>query len=384
MDATSNNSSVELLNRSIDIMTKVKLFVAAGGRCEFQGCADNLLRHHVTGRRINLAEIAHIVGFKKNAARGNYERPADIHDLTNLMLLCPKCHKVVDTHPADYPVEKLREFKNNHEKIIQNAVTQLEQLKQETTVICFTAQIHSKDSRITDQQIIEAIPPYTYRDTKAGFIDLNDLDLNEREDYRSASRTINSRIKQLLNQTLPKPSHLSIFGLAPIPLLISLGASVSDTIPYKIQRHDRQKDSWGWDHVSEHPSFSHRLVSEGNSKDLVALIVSISGQVNIHELPNSVQKDFWIYELCFSSGIPSNTRLKAYEDLIIFGKAYDKLRRIILRDHPSSKTLYLFPAVPPSIAILLGISLMPKVDPTLKIYDYNKNLGWVDCLDVNL
>ena len=76
------------------------LFVRAGGRCEFDGCNSYLLEHHLTLTEGNFAEIAHVVAFKPDGPRGHEgTRPEEIHDVDNLMLLCPRCHKLIDDHP---------------------------------------------------------------------------------------------------------------------------------------------------------------------------------------------------------------------------------------------------------------------------------------------
>ena len=84
-------------------MNRLLLFVRAGGRCEFDGCNKDLLKHHVTLKEGNFAEMAHIVAFKPEGPRGKGgRRPAQINDVRNLMLLCPQCHKLIDDHPDDY------------------------------------------------------------------------------------------------------------------------------------------------------------------------------------------------------------------------------------------------------------------------------------------
>jgi hypothetical protein len=48
--------------------------------------------------------------------RGDSSTPTAARNAVgNLMLLCPSCHDIVDKHPADYPVERLRAMKAAHE-----------------------------------------------------------------------------------------------------------------------------------------------------------------------------------------------------------------------------------------------------------------------------
>lgn len=88
-------SAVERIPRTkIKDITRLLLFVRAGGRCEFDGCNKYLLQHHLTLTEGNFAQLAHIVAFKPEGPRGKVgPRPMDINDVTNLMLLCPECHR---------------------------------------------------------------------------------------------------------------------------------------------------------------------------------------------------------------------------------------------------------------------------------------------------
>ena len=62
----NKNSSVELVNRSITSKTTLFLYVKAGGRCQFDGCNEYLIEHHVTETLGNFAEKAHIYAFKED------------------------------------------------------------------------------------------------------------------------------------------------------------------------------------------------------------------------------------------------------------------------------------------------------------------------------
>src|SRR5262245_3477171 len=106
-------SPVVLLQaRNILPLTRIALFVRANGRCEFDGCNRYLLEHPVTLTEGNFAEVAHVVAFKPDGPRGKEgTRPKNINDVTNLMLLCPQCHKLIDDNPRDYTRRTLEEYK---------------------------------------------------------------------------------------------------------------------------------------------------------------------------------------------------------------------------------------------------------------------------------
>ena len=101
---TPESPVVRVQSRAIDPTRKLLLYVRAGGRCEFDGCNAYLFRHHVTQAEENFSQVAHIVAFKPDGPRGKIGlRPDDINDLENLMLLCPQCHKLIDTTAGIQP-----------------------------------------------------------------------------------------------------------------------------------------------------------------------------------------------------------------------------------------------------------------------------------------
>src|SRR6516164_8889140 len=89
--------------RKIPPLVRIAIFVYAGGRCEFDGCNKYLIEHHVTLKEGNFAQVAHIVAFRPDGPRGGVgTRPHDVNSVSNLMLLCPECHKLVDDDPEKY------------------------------------------------------------------------------------------------------------------------------------------------------------------------------------------------------------------------------------------------------------------------------------------
>ena len=111
-------SAVYKPTRKIPEWTKILLFTRAGGRCEFDGCANYLLEHPVTFTEGNFAEAAHVVAYSRKGPRGYEARPKDINDVKNLMLLCPICHKLIDSDPDNFSRAMLEEYKASHEKLM--------------------------------------------------------------------------------------------------------------------------------------------------------------------------------------------------------------------------------------------------------------------------
>lgn len=96
------------------------LFQRSGNRCAFPGCTK-VLDHPASSLDgpVVLAEIAHIVSPKPSGPRGEYPLPLEERDkYDNLILLCEEHHHLVDNQPHTYTVERLRQMKADHEKLM--------------------------------------------------------------------------------------------------------------------------------------------------------------------------------------------------------------------------------------------------------------------------
>lgn len=94
--------------------TAVKtLFANSRNLCFFTACEEHLT--DPTWRQVN-GEIAHIKGDHPGSARYDANQSEkDRQGYDNLMLLCPKHHKLIDRlEPDAYPVERLVEIKDKH------------------------------------------------------------------------------------------------------------------------------------------------------------------------------------------------------------------------------------------------------------------------------
>lgn len=99
------------------------LYQRSGNRCGFPGCTRVLdYPESSPDGPVVLSEVAHIVARKSDGPRGNYPLPLEERDkYSNLILLCEEHHHIVDTQPQTYTVERLRQMKEEHEKLMLEA-----------------------------------------------------------------------------------------------------------------------------------------------------------------------------------------------------------------------------------------------------------------------
>lgn len=363
--------------RKISPQQMLFLYVRAGGRCEFYGCNKYVMKHSVTQTEGNYGQLAHIVAFNEGGPRGKRaRRPTNINAVTNLMLLCPECHMLVDKHPLDYPVRLLRDFKRQHEENVFHA-TSIERT-QRTAIVCLLAPVNGDQVSIPIAQIHKAILPMHPLEKPYCHIDLNNQYMigKDPEFLASAEKTIRAMVDDFKYRSPgERIEHISVFGLAPIPLLVLLGRQLGRTLPADIYHHHHDQDNWLWKTRGRRVTFEHTRVRDGTDPACVALVLNVSGTIAVDGLPLEIDERFTIYAISPHDVRPSTNCIRTRENLEAFKQAYEEFLRDLRRTHDRVDTIRLFPAVPPSVAIACGRELMPKVDPALRIYDFDKAHG---------
>lgn len=383
---TTNPDIQTLSKRDISRVTEVMLWTAAGGRCEFYN--KYLLEDWLTLTKGKYGQNAHIVGFRKDAARGNVSnRPPNIHDVSNLMLLCYEHHRLVDNiQPEKYPREKLEIIKRNHEERIKR-LTEIKPENQ-TTVIRLQAKIGGDCVSISESDIKLALEPFYFPKENQVNIDLTQLDDNDDGFFHSAKSAIKRKISRLYESQIDSCpiDHISVFAIAPMPLLVSLGNHLSNKIRVDLYQRHRDTEDWKWKANGQLAQYNFNQLQAGSEENNVALLLSLTGKIDIADLPASIDKSFSVYEITLKNSPLSPFFLGLKESLDEFKSVYQIALRTIKANHGNIQAINLFPAVPAPIAVLCGRELLSKVDPELWIYDNDKraiNKGFNLILKVN-
>lgn len=104
-------------------MKDVKLLWGrSGNRCAFPGCKIELT---TDGSETTLGEMAHIVADSPDGPRGESDLTPEARDnYSNLILLCPTHHTLIDKNPEEWTVEKLKLMKLEHEHWVTHKLEQ--------------------------------------------------------------------------------------------------------------------------------------------------------------------------------------------------------------------------------------------------------------------
>jgi hypothetical protein len=372
--------------RHIKPAVKALLAARSGGRCEFAGCNKYLFEDSLTLKDGNFSEHAHIVAFSTEGPRGKAgPRPRDTNSADNLMLLCALHHKLVDDNPGDYPRELLEQYKREHEARI-HLVTGLGP-DMRTTAVQLKAKIGGSAVDIPAPHIYEAVAPRYPTDKRGYVIDLTEYERENRSEYYAlAIEKIEREVGRVYDKGMDVEAtrHLSVFALAPIPLLAFFGHCLSNKIATDFYQRHRTGEPWKWKTDGPPVAYERRKRRRGTNSENVALVLSLSGTIDVAHLPEDLGTDVTIHELTLRGRTPTPDFLRRKKDLDAFRTIYRKFLAELMRDHPHVKYLHLFPAVPAPIAISVGHDLLPKVHPCLLVYDNDASVGgFINRLRIN-
>lgn len=369
-----------------NIPDKVKhqLWAVSSGRCEYEGCNKPLWHDLVTKAKYSTAYIAHIVADKPGGPRGHLTQSKELeYKFSNLMLLCGAHHRLIDNEDVvGHPVSRLTEMKKRHEtRICQQ--TALGEDKQ-SHVLLYGANIGRLNSSISWNNSYEAMAPHWYpAEVKAIEIGMSNSPFQDDTDrfWQIEKDNLQMQFERKVQPRLGQDiHHLSIFALAPQPLLINLGRLVSDILPVEVYQHQREpEDNWKW--AEDSHSIDYQVVRPAGSASKVALNLSLSATIVNDRIVSSLGDDVAIWTI--TTNEPHNDFLKSRAQLVGFRHCFRKVLDQIKACHVLSGRLHVFPAVPVAVAVEIGRVWMPKADLPFRIYDQNsKQGGFVETFDI--
>jgi hypothetical protein len=284
-------------------------------------------------------------------------------------LLCARCHHLIDkTEPEKYPVEVLRKFKQAHEE----RIFQLTGIPndRDTIPLVVKAQIAGRTMEVSDAELQHASAPNYIRVRDKVIVDLTEIpDSPEAGYFQIAARAIDARIDALERTPASKGGarRVSVFALAPIPLLVYLGSKLSDKWTVDLyQRRRTGANPWTWEPGEGTARFTDRQLKGGTAG--VGLLINLSGR-NGPDAFGARAENWSIHEIILDDDLPNPSAIRTLSDLERFKATYIRTLATIRDLHASAKELHVLAAVPAPVAICLGMLRLPKVDPNLIIYD---------------
>lgn len=360
------------LARDIKRDVEAQLWGRAAGRCQFDGCNRVVYRSPVTNESVNIAEKAHIYSFSEKGARGwgiFRTKPKELNEIGNLMLVCHDCHKKIDGDKAGdrYSADLLIAWKKEHERRVE-IVTGIARDKH-SMVVLYGANIGKEKSLLQPLAANEALfsdwyPAQEYPielsmkwetgDRDAKFWDIESANLED---------CFNAQIRPLIKDQ--NCQHFSLFGLAPMPLLIKFGSLFTDKIPAQVYNlHKEPESSWTWRTA---PDVSFRLNQPSSFEHPPALVFSITASIAPDRIKQVLGENVAIWEITVD--VPGHAVINSKENLAAFRSKVREAIVAIAHRHGQKTPVAMFPAMPVACAMEVGRVRMPKADSNWLIYD---------------
>jgi hypothetical protein len=334
----------------------------------------------------NFGFIAHIIGEKITGPRGDAIRsPLLADDPANLMLLCGIHHKLIDIDEKDfYPESRLLEIKAAHEDRI-SIVSDLTP-DRATHILRYSAKIGDHESPVSLARVRTAVLPGRYAaDGKSIGIEIVGNSQTDGEDafWSLEPENLGRQFELKVRTAVAERSiaHLSVFALAPIPLLALLGSLLGDITPMEIFQLHREPAGWNWASDGERITFEVVRPKQPRHGKPSALVIALSASITIDRIHAAIGDDCSIWEIRATT--PGNDCMRYREDLADFRRLLREIYAEIKITAASDGKIHVFPAVPISPAIEIGRVRMPKADLPLIIYDQVKDRGFLPRLEIS-
>ncbi len=346
---------------------RVDLWVAAAGRCEFRGCCKAVDRDFLTKVKARVGEYAHIIADSPAGARG---APGDSEKLaadpTNLMLACFDCHARIDRDGKsnEFTADQLRAMKREHEARIERIYSATGVAESMPLVMSFPIGAHVPviDVRNIHYAMLTNSDFNRFPTPTSVHIDQSNFHLqdNDPDFWVNAQRALTQQYEQRVLPELTSrggAAHLTIAGLAPIPMLMKLGALVGDKTPATVM--DLPGEKWLWDTHAACPEPSYTYNVPASLPHEVSVVVSISGKVT-HPTGRDVVE--------FAAVAPNRGIIRTEAHLLAFRSQFNAFLQLL--SGAGARVLYIHPATPLSASVEIGRMLLPKTFEEIHVMDW--------------
>jgi hypothetical protein len=365
------------LKRGIKHEVERELWARAAGRCQFDGCNKLLYKSSITQEQVNIAQMAHIYSFSEDGPRGwgiFKHNVSSLNNISNLLLVCHECHRKIDQEKdgGRYQAPLLIKWKAEHERRVE-IVTGVDPSKR-SHVVLYGANIGEEQSLVQPEHAKWALFPDWYpAEERPISLSMSwegkDSDLKY---WQTEEENLTASFERYIIPRMSDACHFSIFGLAPMPLLIRLGTLFTDKVYAQVyQLHREPELTWVWrDSADDNPFIINR------PNEVIGppvLIISLSAKISPDRIISILGKDITIWELTIEN--PHKNFLKTKAQLSKYREVCIGLMNSIAEIHGIRTPLAIFPTMPVACAVELGRIRSPKAEMPWVVYDQNSKHG---------
>lgn len=370
---------VKNITREIKPATERMLWGVSAGICEFQGCTNKLYSHHVTNEKVNLSEKAHIYAFSSGGKRASLLRfSPKINDVDNLMLVCDRCHKLIDSADTDYTADQLLTMKKEHEERIANIATIKPDFQSE--IVIFNANIANRTLKISDYTAKSTIIPEHYPAREHPINLSPNLSLYDNETNYWTTIATHLERQWLQYESVIRDKHISLFAVAPQPLLFYLGFLINRNYNVEVRQSQGTIDNWKWSCDKQTIRIEPQTADATEESADPIITFELTARLSINELREEFGNGTIYRIIAEPCGAES---IKSWQDLQAVISEYRSNLNAIREKYNSEINVRIVPMAPVSVLIEAGRQTM-KGDPQITIYDRNYiSKKWSAALTLN-
>ncbi|TFV43965.1 SAVED domain-containing protein [Blastococcus sp. TF02A-35] len=360
-----------------DIKDTVRLAVwaRAAGCCVM--CSTTLLGSRSYLHSVLVGELAHNVGATatEGSPRGLAEDIVDRESEENLLLLCHACHRLIDNedHAPYFTTDRLRALKKKHEDRVRVAATSGGMRR--TAALRVGGLVRGATALASQRQTADALLTDGYLGLvdsrwRGDFLCTIAGDPSRSSYWRAAQEEIDDTLG-LVEQSVAsgEVEHLSIFAIAPIPLLVYLGSRLDDKTDTRLyQKHRDGDQGWRWDATAPIHDFSTSATIGATPTSEVVLAASLTAEVQKSNLPDALQ-GLPYFEIRPEADRFGPSLFSHPDTLRNFADRWRTLLAEVEKTCPGATKWHLVAAAPLTPAIEMGRAFMRGAQPPTEVYE---------------
>jgi hypothetical protein len=369
--------------KAISPVTAALVWHAAGGRCMYRGCGQDLGQTPLTTKAARIAYLAHIVGSDPDGPRGNEESHKLSDDPENIMLMCDAHHRLIDRiDEAGHTIERLRVMRDEHAGRVNYLLEGIAYPR--TLLITLLADLAQVSTNVSHSELRESV-----LSRKLGPLcnPINAIRRTQRDDrsrldfwwhfLKEHENDIRSFILQISNQPARSnevaPDVLAVFPLHLVPVLVIAGRIAGEARPIEVFQYDRNRRTWRWDETAA-PSVQGSIsISKLPTVpvDEVILSIELTAAIDENSLPvelATAARDQVMPWIRITHTSPHYNCIRTAEDLGQFTQVARQAIRVI-HDQLRAKRAHLIGVSPASTLFRFGQLLQAGHHPLYQLYD---------------
>jgi hypothetical protein len=178
---------------------------------------------------------------------------------------------------------------------------------------------------------------------------------------------------ELVGCAIERSRHLrprfAVFCMSPIPLAIHLGYLLSDRVQVEMFQWDRDGATWSWGFGRQGTVTTTGIPQQDVDAEDAQIRVSISAPVRREDC--LLFTGHLTLDVEVRADVPDVQWLQQPEQIATVCKAFRTVLAALRARAPALKRIHVFAAVPAGVAVGLGRTVNPRMNPPVELYEFD-------------